>query len=72
MFVPQLKILCAAVPDKSLLKNLVKKNNGQIQGMISMRMVIFSYTIQQVIPNVCTKFQNLSTVVSEEHTDRQN
>ena len=27
-------------------------------GMISMRMLILSYTIQQVISNVCTKCQN--------------
>ena len=27
-------------------------------GMISRRRLILSYTIQQVIPNICTKFQN--------------
>ena len=32
---------------------LEKKKNGQIMGMM-----ILSYTIQQVIPNICTKFQN--------------
>ena len=44
-----------------------------------MRMLILSYTIQQVIPNVSTKFQNLGAVVSEKslrkekslHTDTQ-
>ena len=35
-----------------------KRKNGQIKGMISMRMLILSYMILQVIPNVCTKFQN--------------
>ena len=35
-----------------------RKKNGQIKGIISRRRVILSYTIQQVIPNICTKFQN--------------
>ena len=35
-----------------------KKKNGQIKMMTSMRMLILSYAIQLVIPNVCTKFQN--------------
>ena len=35
-----------------------EKKNGQIKGMISRRRLILSYTIQQVIPNICTKFQN--------------
>ena len=29
-----------------------------IRGMIGSRMLILFYTIQQVIPNICTKFQN--------------
>ena len=37
---------------------LERKKNGQIKGMISRRRLILSYTIQQVIPNICTKFQN--------------
>ena len=37
---------------------LERKKNGQIMGMISRRRLILSYTIQKVIPNVCTKFQN--------------
>ena len=33
--------------------------------MISMRMLILSYTIQLVISNVCTNFKILDAVVSE-------
>ena len=32
---------------------LERKTNGQIKGMMNMRMLILSYTIQQVILNVC-------------------
>ena len=37
---------------------LARKKNGQIQGMISRRRLILPYTIQQVIPKICTTFQN--------------
>ena len=37
---------------------LEKKKNGQIKEMISIRVLILSYTIQQTIPHVCSKFQN--------------
>ena len=40
------------------MKLFTGKKHGQLKGMISMRMLILSYTIQQVIVNVCTKFQN--------------
>ena len=40
------------------IKTLEKKKNGQITRMISMRMLILSYMIQVVVPNVCTKIQN--------------
>ena len=42
--------------DRNLL--LERKKNGQIKGLISRRRLILSYTIQEVIPNICTKFQN--------------
>ena len=49
----------AVVPEKSLMKYFIgEKKNGQIKGMICMRMLSLSYIIQQVILNVCTKFQN--------------
>ena len=37
---------------------LERNKNWQIRRMISSSMLILSYTIQQVIPNICTKFQN--------------
>ena len=37
---------------------LVRKKKEQIKKMISRRRLILSYTLQQVIPNIFTKFQN--------------
>lgn len=37
---------------------LERKKTGQIKRMISRRRLIFFYTIQQVIPKICTKFRN--------------
>ena len=42
-----------------------ERKNGPIKGMISMRMLILSYTIQHIIPNVCTNFKILGAVVPE-------
>ena len=54
MFVPNFKILGEVVPEKSVTKNyLMERKNEQIKGMISMRVLILSYTIQEVIANVC-------------------
>ena len=37
--------------------NLLKeKKNGQIMGILNRMMLILSYTIQVVVPNVCNKF----------------
>ena len=53
-----LKTLALLAVQKSVTKNILdEKKNGQIKGMISLRMLILSYTIQQVIPNVYAKFQ---------------
>ena len=41
------------------------EKNGQIKGKISRRRPILFYTIQQVIPNICTNFKILGTVVPE-------
>ena len=66
MFVPKFKITGAVAPEKFLTKNFIgEKENGQIEGMISMRMPILSYTIQVIVPNVCTNFQNPSSAVPE-------
>ena len=35
-----------------------KKKKGKIKGLISHMWLIFEYTVQPVIPDVCTKFQN--------------
>ena len=37
---------------------LERKKNGQIKGLISNMWLILLYTVQLVIPGVCTKFQN--------------
>ena len=57
MFVQIYKILGAGVPEESMTKMLLEKmKNGQIKGMINMRVLSLSYTIQVEVPNVCTKF----------------
>ena len=53
VFVPNFKMLGTVVPEK-----IYWRKSGQIKGIISMMMLSLSDTIQQVIPNVCTKFQN--------------
>ena len=35
-----------------------KEKKGQIKGLISHMWLILLYTVQPVIPDVCTKFQN--------------
>ena len=42
-----------------------KKKIVQIKGMINMRMLILSNTIQLIIPNVCTDLKILDAVVPE-------
>ena len=79
MFVQNFKNLCAVVPEKFLTTNLLeKKKSRQIKGMINMRMLILSNTIQQVIPHVCENFKIVGAVVPEKslsekslHTHRQ-
>ena len=44
--------------------------NGQIKRMISRRMLILSYTIPQVNPNVCTNFLNPRSYSSWEIFDK--
>ena len=39
-------------------KLLERKKNGQIKGLISHMWLILKYTVQSIIPDVCTKFQN--------------
>ena len=55
MFVPIFKIVGEVIAEKSVMKIVFeKKKNGQIKGIISMKMLNFSYTMQVGIPNVCT------------------
>ena len=37
---------------------MLEKKKGQIKGLISHMWLILLYTVQPVIPDVCTKFQN--------------
>ena len=54
-----LKTLALIETEKSVTENLIgEKENGQIMEMVSIRRLFLSYTMQQVIPNICTKFQN--------------
>ena len=42
-----------------MLENVMeRKKNGQIKGLISDMWLILLYTVQLVIPYVCTKFRN--------------
>ena len=56
--IQKLKTLALIEAEKSVTEIFIGAKNGQIMGMISRRTLILSYTIQQVIPNICTKFQN--------------
>ena len=50
---------------------LERKKNGQIQELISNMWLIFFYTVQLVIPNVCTKFHNPKSSSFREIFDRK-
>ena len=55
-----MKTLTLIEAEKSVTEIFIReKKNGQIKKMTSRRRLILSYTIQQVIPNICTKFQDL-------------
>ena len=51
-------------------KLLERKKNGQIKGLISHMWLILLYTVQPVIPDVCTKFQNPRSSCSREIFDK--
>ena len=50
-------------------KLLDRKKNGQIKGLISHMWLILYHTIQPVISDVCTKFQNPRSSSSREIFD---
>ena len=57
MFVPNFNILGEVVPEKSVTKILLeKKKNGQIKGVISMRMLNLSYNfVDANFPKYCMR-----------------
>ena len=59
MFVPNFKILGTVVPEKSLTKKKIGKKEKWTNERTDKPYVAVSLnTVQLVIPNVCTKFQN--------------
>ena len=56
--IQNLKTLALIEPEKSDFFFVLEiKKNGQLKGMISMRMLFF-YTLQLFVPNDCIKFEN--------------
>ena len=59
MFVPNFKILGQVVAEKSVTKNIFgKKEKWTNKGTDKPYVADFYNTVQLIIPNVCTKFQN--------------
>ena len=59
MCIQNLKNLALIEAKKYVTDNLLgEKEKWTNKGIISSSMLILFYTIQQVIPNICTKFQN--------------
>ena len=63
--IPNMRILVCKVVEKFLMKNVILqsmdgKKIGQIQGRISRRRLVPNPTIQQVIINLHTKYENSS------------
>ena len=62
--IQNLKTLAVIGAENSVMKSFIgEKEKWTNKGNISSSMLILFYTIQQVIPNICTKF--LGTVVPE-------
>ena len=59
MCIQNLKTLALTEAKKFVTENLLaEKEKWTNKGIIGSSMLILCYTIQQVIPNICTKFQN--------------
>ena len=59
MCIQNLKTLALIEAKKFVTENLLgEKEKWTNKGIIRSSMLIHFYTIQQVIPNICTKFQN--------------
>ena len=70
--IQNLKTLVFIEAEKSVTEIFIgEKENGQLMGMISRRRLILSNTIQQVISNICTKFQNPRFSISWEIFDER-
>ena len=72
--ISNMSILVCKVVEKSLMKNVIlqsmdEKKIGQIQGRISRRRLVPNITIQQVIINLHTKYENSSLYGSWEIFD---
>ena len=66
MCIQNLKSLALIEAEKFVIENLLgEKEKWTNKGHDKSSMLILFYTIQQVIPNICTKFQNPRTVVPE-------
>ena len=59
MCIQNLKTLALIEAKKFVTENLLgEKEKWTNKGIICSSMLILCYTLQQVIPNICTKFQN--------------
>ena len=52
-----INFLCYTVVEISLTKNMERKKKEQIQGRINRRRPVLNPTIQSVIVNLCTKYE---------------
>ena len=53
-----LKTIAVTGDENSVTKRFIGEKEKWTKGMISSSMLILFYTIQQVIPNICTNLQN--------------
>ena len=64
--IQNLKTLAVIGAENSVTKSFIgEREKWTNKGNDKSTMLILFYTIQQVIPNICTKFQNPGTVVPE-------
>ena len=68
--IQNLKTMALIGPKKFVTENLLEeKEKSTNKAMISSSRLILFYTIQQVIPNICTNFKTLDAVVPERSFD---
>ena len=66
--IPNLKFLSYKVVEISLTKNLERKKKEQIEGRTNRKRPIFNSTIQLVVVNLYTKFEEIQLVVVNLYT----